>query len=227
MNVGYISPYTTLSASASSASAYKQASASISGGVVGYAGGVAFTPQVGDTVAIVEAKDAAGARIPNSVGGRVSAGGRAVVANLMPFESNQIEIDPKGLPMNVELKSTTERVTPTLGAVVKVSFETENLGRAAVFRVKTGDGRPLPFGADVLDANGVSVGMVAQGGRVIVRGLRSDSGRLAVKWGLNASEACSMEYTLPEIDKADAQSVDGRAQFAVQAEAVCRFPDKN
>jgi outer membrane usher protein len=93
--------------------------------------------------------------------------------------------------------------------------------------VKTGDGRPLPFGADVLDANGVSVGMVAQGGRVIVRGLRSDSGRLAVKWGLNASEACSLEYALPEIDKADAQSVDGRAQFAVQAEAVCRFPDKN
>ena len=201
-NAAYASPMATFTGSAGRSSNYTQVGAGLSGGVVAYAGGVAFTPTVGDTVAIVRARDAGGARVTGGSGLRVDPWGHAVVSNLTPFASNQIEIDPKGLPMNVELKSTEQRVAPTSGAVVLVPFETDNAGRAAFLRVDAGAGAPLPFGAEVFDAEGHNVGTVAQAGRIIARGLKSDRGRLTVKWCQDAASACQLDYALPPDDGA-------------------------
>ncbi|MFY0477182.1 fimbria/pilus outer membrane usher protein [Achromobacter marplatensis] len=197
-NVGYASPVATLTGSASTGRNYSQAGLGISGGIVAYSGGVAFTPTVGDTIAIVEAKDAAGARIANASGLRVDPWGHAVVPTLTPFSTNQIEIDPKGLPMSVELKTTQQNVAPTAGAIVKMTFETDNPGRAAILRVNGADGKPLPFGAEVKDAQGRTIGTVAQSGRVLARGLQAGTGRLTVSWGGAAAEHCTLDYTLPE-----------------------------
>ncbi|CAO3895124.1 FimD/PapC C-terminal domain-containing protein [Achromobacter mucicolens] len=89
-------------------------------------------------------------------------------------------------------------MAPTAGAVVRLTFETENVGSAALLTVATRGGEPLPFGADVQDADGNSVGVVAQGGRVLARGLKGTQGILTVKWGANNGEACSFGYALPE-----------------------------
>jgi outer membrane usher protein len=186
----------------------------ISGGVVAYPGGVAFTPTMGDTLAIVEARDAAGARIANGSGLRVDPWGRAIVSSLSPFANNQIELDPKGLPINVELKSTQQSVAPTSGAVVRLRFETENAGRAAILGISKADGQPVPFGAEVSNAQGQSIGTVAQSGRIIARGLKADTGRLLVSWGEGAGEQCAVDYALPKVDrKSTGYSV---------AETVCR-----
>jgi len=200
-NVSYESPWARVGASASRSSGATQAGVSASGGVVAYAGGVAFTPSVGATTAIVEAPDAAGARVTNGSGLRVDPWGHAVVSSLTPFSRNQVEIDPKGLPLNVELKSTTAKVAPTSGAVVLLKFETQNAGRSAVLRLNSLDGKPLPFGADVQDMEGMSIGTVAQDGRVILRGLRADRGELIAKWGDAASQMCRVNYALPAVDK--------------------------
>ncbi len=197
-NASYITPVTAVSASASTSSNYTQYGGGISGGVVAYGGGVVMTPVTGETVAIVEAKDAAGARVLNSTGVRLDSKGRAIVSTLTPYARNGIELDPKGLPLNVELKATEQQVAPTAGAVVRLTFETENVGSAALLTVATRGGEPLPFGADVQDADGNSVGVVAQGGRVLARGLKDTQGILTVKWGANNGEACSFGYALPE-----------------------------
>lgn len=214
-NVGYVSPMATMTASASKGRDFSQAGLGISGGIVAYAGGVAFTPTVGDTMAIIEAKDAAGARLANGSGLRVDPWGHAVVPTLTPFATNQIEIDPKGLPMSVELKTTQQNVAPTAGAIVKMKFETDNPGRAALLRANRPDGKPLPFGAEVFDAQGQSVGTVAQGGRIIARGLKTDAGQLSVKWGRAVAEACKLDYVLPKLEK------DANASYQT-VEAVCR-----
>ncbi len=60
-NATYISPVATFTANASKSNNYSQLGAGISGGVVAYPGGVTLMPSMGDTVAIVEASDAAGA----------------------------------------------------------------------------------------------------------------------------------------------------------------------
>ncbi|WP_313369011.1 fimbria/pilus outer membrane usher protein [Achromobacter animicus] len=195
-NASYLTPVTAVAANASTSSNYTQYGAGLSGGVVAYGGGVVMTPASGETVAIVEAKDAAGARVLNSSGVRLDSKGRAIVSTLTPYARNSVELDPKGLPLNVELKATEQHVAPTAGAVVRLSFETENAGSAALLTVTTPSGEPLPFGADVLDADGKSVGVVAQGGRVLARGLKDTQGILTVKWGANDGETCTFGYAL-------------------------------
>jgi len=196
-NVSYASPFATVTLNGSESSAYNQIGAGISGGIVAYSGGVAFAPAMGDTVAIVEAKDAIGARVANASGLRIDPWGRALVPSLTPFSSNGVEIDPKGLPMSVELKSTEQHIAPTAGAIVRMRFETENTGRTAILRAVTADGKPLPFSAEVLGTDGQSLGTVAQGSRIIARGLRADAGRLLVKWGSAPTEQCAVTYSLP------------------------------
>ncbi|WP_329955857.1 fimbria/pilus outer membrane usher protein [Cupriavidus necator] len=214
-NASYISPVATVTGSASTSRNYTQASLGISGGIVAYAGGVAFTPTVGDTMAIVETRDAAGARLANASGLRVDPWGHAIVPTLTPFASNQIEIDPKGLPMSVELKSTQQHIAPTAGAIVRMKFETDNPGRAAILRATGADDMPLPFGAEVIDAGGHSVGTVAQAGRIIVRGLKTDTGQLTVSWGKGTAGMCRLDYALPKADPTAA------AQYQI-VEAGCR-----
>jgi outer membrane usher protein len=214
-NVAYISPVSALNGSVSRSGNYTQSSAGMSGGIVAYSGGVAFTPMMGDTLGIVEAKDAAGARVVSGNGLRVDPWGHAVVSGLSPFSSNQIEIDPKGLPINVELQSTQQSVAPTAGAVVRLKFETENAGRAAILGIKMPDGTSVPFGAEVLDEQGHSIGTVAQAGRMIARGLKADAGTLLVNWGEGAGERCSLNYSLP------AGNVKMSASYTV-VDVVCK-----
>ncbi|CAG9185535.1 Outer membrane usher protein YraJ [Cupriavidus pinatubonensis] len=195
----------TLTATAGKGSNYSQVSAGISGGVVAYAGGVGFTPTMGETLAIVEAVDAGGARLANGSGLRIDRWGHAVVPGLVPFSRNQIEIDPKGLPMNVELDSTLQQVAPTAGAVVAVRFATADRGRPAVIRTSTADGKSIPFGAEVQDAHGNNIGTVGQGSRIVASGLRAESGQLTVRWGKTAQDSCRLDYALPAAARRDSR----------------------
>ncbi|NML33938.1 fimbria/pilus outer membrane usher protein [Paraburkholderia antibiotica] len=198
-SVSYRSLVSTLAANASTASGYSQYGAGASGTVVAYGGGIVMSPATGDTMAIVEAKDAAGAQLANQAGLRVDHWGHALVPGLTPFSRNEIGIDPKGLPVSVELKSTSQHVAPTAGAIVRATFETDNPGASAIIRTTRTDGQPMPFGADVFDAAGQNMGTVAQGGRIIVRGLKSQKGELSVRWadGIHRQE-CRLSYSLPD-----------------------------
>lgn len=213
-NATYVSPLATVSGTASKSRNYTQISAGLAGGIVAYAGGMAFTPTPGETMAVVEAKDAAGARIANASGLRVDPWGHAVVPNLMPFSRNQVEIDPKGLPMSVELESTLQTVTPTAGALVKLKFDTENAGRTTIVRATRADGKPLPFGAQVFGPDGQAVGTVAQGGRVLVRGLKAGHGTLRVSLDGNGGE-CLLQYQMPAGAQGNADGFD-------RMDAMCR-----
>jgi outer membrane usher protein len=108
---------------------------------------------------------------------------------------NTVDIDPKGSSSDVEFVSTSERAVPRLGSVVMLKYKTVT-GRAALIRAPQMGGAPLPFGADVLDANGNHVGVVAQDSRIFARGIE-DKGTLVVKWGDAATEQCRIAYTLP------------------------------
>ncbi|SDR43198.1 outer membrane usher protein [Paraburkholderia fungorum] len=217
-NVSYLSPMAALSAGASTGNGFNQFNGGVSGGVVAYKGGVVFAPVMGETMAIVEAKDAAGARITSQSGLRVDPWGRALVSTLRPFASNELVVDPKGLPVSVELKSTSKHIAPTAGAVSLVKFETDNPGASLIIRSKMADGEPVPFGADVFDAAGQTVGTVAQGGRVIVRGLKSATGDLTVGWGDGTNrQSCRVSYSLPN-------TPDARAKVWTTIDADCVTP---
>jgi outer membrane usher protein len=196
-NVGYVSPVATVTANTSTGNNSTQYGAGVSGGIVAYSGGVAFTPSMGNTVAIIEAKDAGGARVANASGLRVDPWGHAIVSNLTPFSDNEIEIDPKGLPMSVQLKESAKHIAPTVGAVVRLKFETEGGGRSVIMRAKTAEGAPLPFGAQVTDEAGQEVGTVAQAGRIVLHGIKGETGNFSVKWGDSGNQQCKLSFALP------------------------------
>lgn len=194
-NTQYMSPFATVSASASGGGGNSQYSAGLHGALVAHRGGVTLANFLGDTIGIVEAKGAAGARLVNAPGVRVNDAGYAVVPYLNPYARNTVELDPRGLPMNVELKSTTAEITPRANGVVMIPFEA-TAGRSAMLMASLLDRTPLPFGAVVRDAFDSEVGLVGQGGRIFLRGV-ANTGDLTVAWGAGNAQQCTLSYKLP------------------------------
>jgi outer membrane usher protein len=199
-NVGasgvYRAPYAQMTASASAGSGSSQVSAGISGSVVAHPGGVTFSQTVGDTFGIIDAEGAAGASVSSAPGVKINRHGYAVVPYLTPYGMNTVDIDPKGTSTDVEFESTSEQAVPRLGSVVMIKYKTVS-GRAALVRAPQLGGKALPFGVDVVDGNGRTVGVVAQDSQIFARGL-DEKGALFVKWGEAGSEQCRIDYVLPK-----------------------------
>lgn len=194
---GYRGSHVLLNAGYGKGSGYSQASFSAAGGIVAHPGGVTFGQPLGDTVAIVQASDAAGARVGNTTGLQVDRHGYALVPYLTPYLLNTITIDPNGLPLDVQLANTSTQVAPRAGAVVMVKFSTQS-GRFMLIQAQRPGGEALPFGAEVQDDQGQVVGVVGQAGRIMARVTRK-SGRLSVAWGDpdDPSHRCSFDYRVP------------------------------
>ncbi|WP_242702483.1 MULTISPECIES: fimbria/pilus outer membrane usher protein [Achromobacter] len=195
-NIGYRLPQAWVAAGVSQGSGYRQASLNASGGVLAHAGGVTFSQTLGETVALVRADHAAGAQIGYG-GDRLDGRGYGVVASLSPYQLNTIDIDPLGIPDDVELQASSRNVAPRAGAVVLLSYPTR-VARPVLITGRQADGAVLPFGAEVIDADdGKSVGAVGQGSRIVMR-VEKDQGRITVQWGPGAQQRCAIDYVLPE-----------------------------
>lgn len=193
--VGYQASVASLNAGVSQQShGMRGLSMGASGGVVVHAGGIAFAQQLGDTLALVHVPDAAGAVLDSTVGVKTDARGYAVVPYMTPFRRNEVTVDPKGLPLDVELKAASVVGVPTAGAVVKLVVPTSS-GRSALIEAARADGQPLPFGLDVRDERGEVVGVVGQASRLWVRGIET-RGTLAVRWGDQPDQQCTVDYDL-------------------------------
>lgn len=205
----YRAPYAEINTAVAGGAGYRQASLGAAGSVVAHPGGVTFGQTAGETIAIVEAPDAAGAEVTTQTGVRLDGRGFAVVPYLTPYRRNTINLDPKYLPMDVELTSTSEQVVPRAGAVVMAKFATES-GRAVVIDLETPAGVEVPFGAQMTDdATGRVVGLVAQGGRVMARGL-DGAGTLSIRWSGLVERECRIGYDLPALPKGVRQTTYAR-----------------
>ncbi|NMV40575.1 fimbria/pilus outer membrane usher protein [Ralstonia insidiosa] len=209
-NARYNGSYGQVGTNYSQGNGYRQFGVGASGGLVVHGGGVTFAPTLGETIGLIYAPDAAGARVQNGQGAVVDRRGYAVVPSLNPYELNTVALDPKGMSTGTELKSTTVSVAPRAGSVVKLTYETK-AGRALIIDSQQADGKPLPFGAQVEDDQGTNVGVVGQASRVIATGLLA-SGGLTVRWGEGAENSCRINVTLP-----DKPAASGYERF----DAVC------
>lgn len=200
----YRSPYNTLTASYTKGENYYSASGGVSGTLVALPDSVTFSAYQSSTYAVVNAEDAGGARVlgyPNIV---LNGSGRAIVPNLNPYRINELAIDPKGIPLDVELEATQQRVIPMEGAVVRLDYKTSK-GKPLLIRANQLNGNALPFGASVTDENGNQITTVSQGGQIYVR-LNKDVSRLHVSWGNTPLEKC-----LVNLESGDIQSSENKS----------------
>lgn len=183
----YIGNKSTLGASVNKGSGYHGVSANASGMVVAFKDGIVMSPQKGETMVIVKAKGAAGAKIDGYYGMQLDGDGLAVIPNLQPYQMNEIGVDPEGLSDRVELKETSQRFAPRAGSISLLDYQTAE-GQSFFASVVKADGKVAEFGADVYDQHGKLVGVIGQGGQLYAR-LEAPSEWLMVK---SSSETCKL-----------------------------------
>jgi outer membrane usher protein len=192
----------SVSVSASEGSGYSQQSLGATGGLVVHPGGITLANQMGNTIGVVEAVGAEGARVTNSIGTTINSSGYAVLPFLIPYRLNGINIDPGDtVSPDVEFKSTSESVAPRINSVVMIRFQTVG-GRAILITAHLPDGTVVPFGSSVYDAQGGEVGLAGQDGGIYLRGI-AESGTLTARWGDAPDQKCSFRYQLPPKHKGD------------------------
>lgn len=175
--LSYLGSAGEVTASASRSSESRSESLSVSGGLVLHRGGLTLAQRLGETMGIVHAPGATGARISTASGVKIDRRGYAVVPYLNPYRVNTVAIDPDGTSLDIELRATATQVVPRAGTVTPITFQT-HVGKATVIEAVDEAGAPLPFGAVVLDASGNEVAYVGQGGRILAR--QSEPGDLFV-----------------------------------------------
>jgi outer membrane usher protein len=179
-NANWRAPYANVGASYSRSREFQNVAVSASGGLVVHGGGITFTPSLGETIGLVRAKGAKGARLSSDNTSMVDSRGYVITNNLMPYRMNEVNLDPKGSSLDVELSATRQQVAPRAGAVVALEFETTS-GKASLIRAVLENGDAVPFGARVSDKGGNEIGLVGQGGQAFVR--TSDAEEWRVTWG--------------------------------------------
>lgn len=167
-SLNYSLPQVALSSSFSQSSDYRQASIGASGGMILHPGGLTFAQTLSETSGLVYAPHAKGAGVGYS-GARVNGSGYAVVPSLTPFQLNTVDIDPQGMPDDVELQVSSRNTAPVAGAVVMLSYPTRK-ARSFLINSLQPNGALLPFAAIATDAeSGVEMGAVGQGSRLVLR----------------------------------------------------------
>jgi outer membrane usher protein len=89
-----------------------------------------------------------------------------------------------------------------------------SFGCVALIQSEQTNGDAIPFGAEVLDVNGQSIGVLGQGGQLFVRGAE-EGGTLQVRWGEGEAKQCKLGYQLPARGKWASAEVES-------TDAVCR-----
>ncbi|WP_211473015.1 fimbria/pilus outer membrane usher protein [Collimonas humicola] len=194
-SASYLSQYGRVDFGRAQGSGYGQTTLGMAGGLVAHGGGVTLSQPLGETMALVEAPDAANVGFEVYPGVRTDSRGNAVLANLSPYRVNRLAVRTEDLGDNVEVKNAALDVVPTRGAVVLAKFET-SIGLRIMLNLSDKSGKPLPFGAKVENEQGQEMGIVGSEGQTFISGAK-ESGVLNVKWGQGATEQCSIKYHVP------------------------------
>lgn len=213
LNAQYRTNFATVGGSYSVSDRYEQAMVSARGNIVLHSDGVLFGPDHGQTMVLVHAPEAAGAKVNNTTGLSINKSGYAVIPYVTPYRLNDITLDPQEMSTNVELSETSQRIAPYAGAITQVSFATKT-GKAIYIHGLLADGQTLPFAAEVYNEQGENIGMVAQGSMVYLR-TEQMAGTAIVKWGDEADEQCRIQYDVT------AQDADKNLNM-ITTEGVCQ-----
>lgn len=205
INSSYRTNYATLNASASYASDYQQYAIGAQGNIVAHSKGLVLAPEQGQTMVLVHAPDAAGAKVNNSVGLSINQSGYAVIPYVTPYQMNNITLDPNGMSYDVELVENTQRIAPFAGAISRVNFMTKT-GKAVYIKSQQPNGNALPFSAEIFNLSGENIGRVAQGSLAYIRSDQS-VGSAIVKWGNTKDQQCQINYDISAAFKDKKQGV--------------------
>lgn len=160
-NVAYRSRFSTLGGSYSEGSDYRQAGLSARGSAVAVPWHVLASNEMGSTMTVVVAPQAAGRMVNGDRSIMTNQSGLALVPYATPYRKNVITLSDTDISEGATLVGNIANTAPYEGAVNLVRFETDSR-RTWVLRAVRANGTPLPFGTEVFNEHGASSGFVGQ-----------------------------------------------------------------
>ncbi|MFD0878766.1 fimbria/pilus outer membrane usher protein [Variovorax dokdonensis] len=116
--------------------------------------------------------------------------GYAVIGSISPFNTYDARVNTNKLSLQTQVTHPVQRLVLTDGAIGYVHFDAAE-GRNVQAVLALPDGKPLPFGASVVDLNsGKEVGIVGEDGLTYLTQIQSES-KLVVRLSQHAD--CSIE----------------------------------
>ncbi|NMX63117.1 fimbria/pilus outer membrane usher protein [Pseudomonas sp. WS 5079] len=161
VNTSYRSNVATVGASYGESSDYRQTGLGARGSIVMIPGHILASNEIGSTMMVVEAPKAKGLMVNGDQSIVTNKEGLALVPYATPYRLNSVTLSDTGNSSGAEIVGNIANTVPFAGTVNLVKFETDQRQSYTVQARKT-DGGPLPFGAEVLDKTGQSVGFVGQ-----------------------------------------------------------------
>ncbi|TDV60795.1 outer membrane usher protein [Pseudomonas sp. LP_7_YM] len=174
---------------------YRTVNVGASGSVVAHAGGINVGQPLGETFALVQVRNVAGARLGNHSNVETAGNGYAIVPYTQPYRANWVSLDTRQLGADIELENALTQVIPRRGAVPVVAFRAQ-VGRRVQFELVRNDGSGLPMGAVVEDQHGKPLAAIDPASRALVLS-EEESGELVVKW---SDQQCRAHFDLPPRD---------------------------
>lgn len=155
---------------------------------------------LGDAFAVVTVPDSPDARVfaNNLPAGRTNERGRIVIPNLLPYNRNEVAVEPLDLSMDMEIRSLKVDVVPFTRSGVSVTMPMRRLSPATGVMLDA-NGEPLPPGTELRALPGGQPVAQGQAGRVF---MNDTSGVTAIE--ARAAGAVICRATVPDV-----QAVDG------------------
>lgn len=169
----------------------KQLYYGMSGGVLAHANGITLSQPLNDTVVLIKAPGAEGAKVENQTGVRTDWRGYAVLPYATEYRENRVALDTNTLADNVDLDGAVVSVVPTHGAVVRAEFNA-HVGMKLLMTL-VHNGKPVPFGAMVTADGSQNSSIVADNGQVYLSGMPL-AGKVRAKWGDDTNASCVADY---------------------------------
>ncbi|EAO9152914.1 fimbrial biogenesis outer membrane usher protein [Salmonella enterica] len=175
----------------------RQLDVGLNGNVIVTQYGVTAGQNMGDTIALVQARGVNGASVGYFPGVKTDFRGYASYGNLTPYQENNISIDPVTLPENAEISQTSTRVIPTKGAVVLAKFDTR-IGGRLLLQLKRSDNKPIPFGSIAsIEGDALNTSVVGDNDQVYLTGV-GQKAKVKVQWGKEDKQSCYSNIVLPK-----------------------------
>lgn len=169
----------------------------LQGSLVAHPYGLSLTQPIGETAALVIAKDAVGIKLENHSTIKTNHQGIAIIPNINSYRANQIALDTQTLPDGIDIESNIQTVNPTRGAIVSVNFAIR-IGYRVIFKLKHASST-VPFGAiaNLMSKNNTPItGIVDDRQQLYLSGVPTQGEFIITTGNNNDNYRC--RYTLPD-----------------------------
>lgn len=121
-----------------------------SGSVIYFAGDLFIGRKLTNSFALVKVPNYKNVDVlyQHQLMGRTNAKGNLLIPDLLPYQQNNIEIDPISLPLNTSIRTTHKTVVPYFYSGVLVNFPVHSL-QGLMIHLKQANGQFVPMGAEV------------------------------------------------------------------------------